>query len=255
MSADLILTRTEMETRQNFKYRRSRDLLLLLLFCLIVVLSGLMGMTLLSIPQGIDGLGLKVSEKLHLSGVESPVTAVLLNFRGYDTMLEVVVLLLAVIGVWSMAKAPISLRSSADAGPVQNEAVRLLTPLMLLAAAYLVWQGSHLAGGAFQGGAVLGAAGVLLLVSELAWLQKISALPLRSGLVLGPFVFLGVAIWCMVAEGIFLAYPQGASGALLLLIETFCAISIGLTLASLFAGGRPKDDLLKRRENDNQPFI
>ncbi len=31
------------------------------------------------------------------SGVEHPVTAVLLNFRGYDTLLEIAVLLLALL--------------------------------------------------------------------------------------------------------------------------------------------------------------
>src|SRR5690242_11443125 len=40
-----------------------------------------------------------VTAKMKQSGVEHPVTAVLLNFRGYDTLLEVAVLLLALLGV------------------------------------------------------------------------------------------------------------------------------------------------------------
>jgi len=33
------------------------------------------------------------------------------------------------------------------------------------------------------------------------------------------------------------------AGWLILLIETACALSIGLTLALLFGGGRPEDDV------------
>ena len=40
-----------------------------------------------------------VAAHMAESGVEHPVTAVLLNFRGYDTLLEVAVLLLALLGV------------------------------------------------------------------------------------------------------------------------------------------------------------
>ncbi len=174
--------------------------------------------------------------------MESPVTAVLLNFRGYDTLLEVMVLLLAVIGVWSLTKAPVS-NLKTDISPVQMGVVRLLTPVLCLVAAYLVWQGSHLAGGAFQGGAILGAAGVLLLVSELDWLRAVPAFVLRIGLILGPLVFVGTALCCLFFTGELLAYPKGTAGWLILLIETVCALSIGLTLALLFGGGRPEDDV------------
>jgi len=192
-------------------------------------------------PENTSGLTDAVARLQEQSGVESPVTAVLLNFRGYDTLLEVMVLLLAVIGAWSLAKAPFS-GQAADTGPVQMGVVRLLVPLMFLVAAYLVWQGSHLAGGAFQGGAILGAAGVLLLVTELLFLPAIPALPLRIGLVFGPLLFVVIALFCLCLTGHLLGYPEQAAGGLILLIETACAISIGLTLASLFAGGHPEDD-------------
>jgi multisubunit Na+/H+ antiporter MnhB subunit len=141
-----------------------------------------------------------------------------------------------------MTKAPFP-RQEITISSVQLGVVRLLAPLMCLIAVYLVWQGSHLAGGAFQGGAVLAGAIVMMLVSELPWLKTIHSLPLRLGLTIGPIVFLGVACLCLVNGGKFLAYPQDLVGFLLVLIEAACALSIGLTLASLFAGGRPQDDL------------
>ncbi len=213
-------------------------LFLFLVFCLTVAL----GTILCSSSGSISGLASAVARLQEQSGVESPVTAVLLNFRGYDTLLEVMVLLLAVISVWSLTKAPVS-RQKAEISPVQMGVVRLLAPVMCLVAAYLVWQGSHLAGGAFQGGAILGAAGVLLLVSELDWIRTVPAFAIRIGLILGPVVFTGTALGCLFYSGELLAYPEGMAGWLILLIETACALSIGLTLALLFGGGRPEDDV------------
>ena len=234
-------TETEITGKTRNRHRRFdalRLLFLCLIFCLIALLAAILCITSGTTP----GLADAVASLQKQSGVESPVTAVLLNFRSYDTLLEVMVLLLAVIGVWSLTKAPLS-RQKVDISPVQMGLVRLLAPVLCLVAAYLVWQGSHLAGGAFQGGAILGAAGVLLLVSELDWPRAVPALVLRMGLVLGPLVFVGIALCCLFFTGDLLAYPSGTAGWLILLIETACALSIGLTLALLFGGGRPEDDI------------
>ena len=223
-------------------------LFLLLVLCLIILL----GVVLCSFPGNSPGLADAVAKLQERSGVESPVTAVLLNFRGYDTLLEVMVLLLAVIGAWSLTKAPLPGQITAIS-PVQLGAVRLLAPVMCLVASYLVWQGSHLAGGAFQGGAIFGAAGVLLLVSELPWLRKIPVFRLRICLVFGPLVFIGTALICLPFSGDFLGYPKETAGGFILLIEAACALSIGLTLALLFAGGRPDDEIGNESKPVDQP--
>ncbi len=217
-------------------------LFLLLVICMIILL----GYILSNIPGGTLGLEDTVAEFQDRSGVESPVTAVLLNFRAYDTMLEVVVLLLAVIGAWSLTKSPLP-GQVADISPIQMGVVRLLAPVMCLVAAYLVWQGSHLAGGAFQGGAILGAAGVLILVSDFPQIHTISALSLRIGLVLGPLFFVGIAFCCLFFTGDLLGYPEETAGWFILLIESACALSIGVTLAALFAGSRPESGVQKKQ--------
>ncbi len=231
-----------MMSKPGISGRRRFDPFLLLIFLLVLLLTLILARAVCTLPMGGEGLAGEVARFQQQSGVESPVTAVLLNFRGYDTLLEVMVLLLAVIGVWSLATASF-VKNSFATSPVQISVVRLLAPLMCLVAAYLVRQGTHLAGGAFQGGAVLGAAGVLLLVTELPWLSVVPSLLLRIGLLLGPLCFLAVAILCMFSGRQLLQYPSGEAGWIVLLIESACAVSIGLTLASLFAGGRPGGDV------------
>ena len=238
--------------KQNRNRHKQLDTFQRLFLLLVTCLTMFLGAILCSAPQNGPGLAGVVASLQDHSGVESPVTAVLINFRGYDTLLEVIVLLLAVIGVWSLTKAPLPGRVT-GISPVQLGVVRLLVPVMFLVAAYLVWQGSHLAGGAFQGGAILGAAGVLLLVSESPWLRDLSPQYLRIGLVLGPLTFVGVALVCLVVTGNLLDYPGNTAGWLILLIEAACAFSIGLILALLFWGGRPEEEAAKAADEKPSP--
>ena len=130
---------------------RNRWLLLPLLLALAVGL----GYTVLSLPDHAESLRKMVTDKIAVSGVSNPVTPVLLNFRGYDTLLEMVVLLLALLGVWSLGGA--ALRRQAAPVPVLDTLARLLVPVLLVAA-YLLCVGAHSLGGAFQAGSLLGAA-------------------------------------------------------------------------------------------------
>lgn len=210
---------------------------LLLLFTL-----GL-GYTVLSLPGHDAGLQKMVAEQLDSSGVSNPVTAVLLNFRGYDTLLEIVVLLVALLGVWSLNCA--NLIKEAASGPVLIGLARVLTPLLVIVSAYLLWVGAHAPGGAFQAGSVLGAAGVLLLLTGWKFRPGFAAFPLRLALLAGPVVFLTVALLTLLLEKELLKYPQAQAGTIILVIETAATISIGVTLTALFLGYRPK----KSKEN------
>ncbi|MCF7977385.1 MAG: DUF4040 domain-containing protein, partial [Chromatiaceae bacterium] len=160
---------------------------------LIALLTGL-GLVVWQLWVPAPGLSNLVDARLDEAGVAYPVTAVLLNFRGYDTLLELAVLLLALIGVWSLSTAPHL--GDEEPEPALAALSRLLAPLMILVAAYLVWVGAYAPGGAFQAGSVLGAAGVLLRLS--GWRLSLSATgwPLRLVLVLGVavFAFIGLAV-------------------------------------------------------------
>jgi multisubunit Na+/H+ antiporter MnhB subunit len=165
---------------------------------------------------------------------------VLLNYRSYDTLLELGVLLLAVVAVWSLRVAP-RLRPGSPSGPLLEGLLRFLIPLLIITGGYLLWIGAFAPGGAFQGGALLGGACVLVLLGGLAVGPTTGRIALlRTGLWAGLAVFIAVGLGVMAADRWFLEYPVERAKLLILVIETAALISIGLTLGCLFHGGRPE---------------
>lgn len=176
-------------------------------------------------------------ERVPESGASNPVTSVLLNFRAYDTLLELAVLLAALLGIWSLGPA---------AAPYQPAALLLdslvgwVVPMLIIAGGYLLWIGGQAPGGAFQAGALLGAAGVTLALSGRpnaglpgeSWLRVLAAL--------GTLVFVLVGLTLMGLGLGFLTYPPALAKWLILTIETGATLSIGATLAAAFLGGRSR---------------
>lgn len=207
-------------------------------WALSVALLAFLGRALLALPQRPRGLTELALAELPNSGVSNPVTAALLNYRGFDTLLEVAVLLLAIAGVWSLREgrlAPADLR----ARPFVLSLLRIVVPVLLVVGGYLLWIGSFAPGGAFQGGALLGGALVLLLLAGRGRLVIRRERWLRCGLVLGLGVFAGIGGGVMTLTGGLLEYPRESSGTWILAIETAAFVSIGLTFGCLLLGGRP----------------
>jgi multisubunit Na+/H+ antiporter MnhB subunit len=220
---------------------RMRGIPFILISVLTLLIAAALGYAVWTLPPDGAGLGKDVTANLDRSGVSNPVTAVLLNFRGYDTLLEVMVLLLALLGAWSLGMT--TPRREAAPGLVLDTLSRLLAPLLILVAAYLLWAGAHAPGGAFQAGAVLAAAGVLMLLAGWRLPAALAALPLRLVLVAGPATFLLLAVTTLLLEGRLLQFSPEWAGRLILIIETTATISIGATLIALFLGAPPdKED-------------
>jgi len=163
---------------------------------------------------------------------------VLLNFRAYDTLLELGVLLVALLGVWSLGSAAV--HRSVAPEPVLSFLAGMLVPIMILMAGYLLWVGANAPGGAFQAGSVLAASGILLLLSGKRLPVRLMGWPLRVVLVFGLGAFVAVGVTLLPVSGVFLQYPPGLAGGLILFIEAAATLSIGVTLAALFLGGRPE---------------
>lgn len=208
-----------------------------ILLALIVMVVGMLSWALSALPDGETGLRDAVTEQMSRSGVSHPVTAVLLNFRAYDTVLEIGVLLLVLITVWSLGPA-------ANTGPSRpmssllGESNRVLVPVIVIVAGYLLWIGAKAPGGAFHAGALLAGAGLLRLLD--GWRPRRSHHGLlRAGLALGLLTCVAVATVTLAVGGSLLQYPSGWASALILTIEVAASISIGATLASLTLSGEP----------------
>ena len=175
------------------------------------------------------------------TGMANPVTNVLMAFRGMDTMLEKVVLLLAIVGVWSLAadrnwggrQGP---RHEADPKGVLAFLARLLPPAGIVVGIYMLWTGVDHPGGAFQGGAVLASMWLLVIMAGLVDTPPVRNRWLRLILVAGPGLFLAVGLGGLCFGSAFLAYPVAFAKPLILSIEVAMLLTIATTLGLLLAG-------------------
>ena len=180
-----------------------------------------------------------VARALPATGMENPVTAVLLNFRGYDTLLEVGVVLAAVIAAWSVLPGrrleQARLRS---VGPVLPAFARILVPITVLLSGYVLLTGTTTPGGAFGASALLAGAGVVWWSAGRVLPLDRDRAPLRFGMAAGFALFLGTAVGVMAGGRNLLEYPRGWAYPLAVLVEVGSMISIALILSVLFVGER-----------------
>jgi multisubunit Na+/H+ antiporter MnhB subunit len=189
-------------------------------------------------PQSLAG---PVMERLGESGLGNPVAGVLFVYRAFDTLLEKVVLLLALIGVWSLARdedwggIP-GLKLFRQSNSVLTLLARVLPPIGFVFAIYMTWAGADVPGGAFQGGTVLAAMWILVMVAGVRKVPRISSPLLRLAIVAGPVVFLLIGFLGFLVPGQFLAYPEGYAKPLIVVMEIALTLSIGAILGLLIAG-------------------
>jgi multisubunit Na+/H+ antiporter MnhB subunit len=195
----------------------------------------------LSLPEPAPTLAPLAVAHLAQTGLGNPVTAVLMAYRAIDTLLEVVVLLLAVIGIWSLAPDRFwhgrpGLLQREDRHGVLVFFARLLPPLGILVGIHLFWVGSDAPGGEFQSATVLAAMWILAMMAGLVDAPPISGRRLRLLLVAGPLVFLAVGFAGLAMAGSFLAYPPDHAKLVIVAIEVPVTLSIAAMLGLLVAG-------------------
>ncbi len=185
------------------------------------------------LAAGAPVLPAEIDRVLSRTGVSHPVTAVLLNLRAWDTLLELAVLLLALLGARQLGPRRLDL---AEPWPLLRAWARVLAPLLVLAAGYILWRGASAPGGAFQAGALLAAGVVLLRLSGVLPRLRWSFAPLRLLVLGGLLVFLGVALaTAWLGEG-WLNYPDDSAKLIILLIEAVATLSIAASLSLLVIG-------------------
>jgi multisubunit Na+/H+ antiporter MnhB subunit len=203
--------------------------------------AGGIAVAVLSLPDPAPTLAPAVAEHLPSIGLGNPVTAVLIAYRGIDTLLESIVVVFALIGVWSLAPdrawgghpGP---RQQADPNGILAYLARVLPPIGIIVGLYIFWVGADHPGGKFQGATILAAMWLLVMMAGLTDAPPISRTWLRILLVAGPLLFIAIGFAGVLTAGAVLAYPEGYAKLLIKVIEAALMPTLVLTLALLVAG-------------------
>jgi multisubunit Na+/H+ antiporter MnhB subunit len=208
---------------------------------LAAALTGALAVCVLSLPEPAPTLAPEVAANMGATGVGNPITGVLMAFRAMDTLLEATVLLFAVVGVWSLSpdrfwggRAGPAHRS--DPNGILAWLGRILPPIGIVIAIYILWVGADDPGGKFQGATILAAMWQLVIMAGIADEPPISRTSLRLALVAGPAVFIAIGFVGAASAGAFLAWPTGLEKALIVVVEVALMPSLAVTLGLLLAG-------------------
>lgn len=95
-------------------------------------------------------------------GGQNAITAIYLGYRVYDTMLEALMLVIAVVAVGHMSfYSPLTIKdgreSEAKSSAVAVFTIRMLSPILLIYGVYVITMGHMGPGGGFQGGLMIAA--------------------------------------------------------------------------------------------------
>jgi len=206
-----------------------------------VAVATALAAAILLLPDPAPTLAPAAAANAAATGLANPVTNVLMAFRAMDTMLEKVVMLLALVGIWSLAPDRLwggrpGPRHQADPQGMLAFLARLLPPIGVVVGIYLAWTGANHPGGAFQGATILAAMWLLVMMAGLADAPPVDTRWLRLALIAGPAVFLLVGLGGLWLGAAFLAYPAAYAKALILAIEAAMVLTVAITLGLLVAG-------------------
>jgi len=184
------------------------------------------------------------------TGAANIVTAIIVTFRGLDTLGEVTVLFLTAAIVALVLGGNVSGVKPRNwpVGELLQTGTKLLVPLIVLFGAYVFINGHLTPGGGFQGGAILASAVLLLLLANPARRfghQLISRVEAVSGL-----FYVGIGVLGLVLAGGFLdnrILPLGEFGSILSagaipLIYALIGLKVGAEFSSIMASLSESED-------------
>ena len=178
------------------------------------------------------------------TGMHNLVTATLLAYRGFDTFLEVVVIVTALLAVSALPRvAPVGPRPARETAtpvsPVVFFVVRLLAPFIAVFALASLYGGHVTPGGGFQSAAILGALFIALAL-VLGRERAEASLPQRARpwlQAVAPLTFALVALLGWRLTGAFLGMPahdEGLRETMVVALEVGIAVGGAVVLAQLF---------------------
>jgi multicomponent Na+:H+ antiporter subunit B len=137
------------------------------------------------------------------------VTAVLADYRSYDTLGETAVVLTAGLAVILIVPGAIP-RSGPFAyrNPIVEGVAKLIVPFVQIFALYVITHGHYGPGGGFQGGVVLAASMLLLrlVLGKTEEHRRFSPIAARATAIVGMLIYLAAGLLPLLGQGEFLNY-------------------------------------------------
>ncbi len=222
---------------------------------------------------GVPGGGPSISQ-YYLTNTEKDthvpnvVTAVLADYRGYDTMFETVVIFAAGMAVFAILRNT-SKKSKPRHHPkfdtsaqgdhnriIIGTTCRLVVPVIQLFALYVIAHGHHSPGGGFQGGVILGASFILYAMAYglNGALRRFSEKSYMKMACIGIVIYSGFGLACLLLERNFLDYsilqkifhtvdPQTARSHSMLGVEIGVAFTVTAIMFAIYANLSSKGEL------------
>ncbi len=210
-----------------------------------------------------------ITETVELTEVPNLVTAVLADYRGYDTMFETVVIfaagmaIFAILRVMGTSEAPLRADSRDAFSDGDHSRIivgitcKMLIPVIQLFALYVVAHGHHSPGGGFQGGVIMGASFILLAIAKdlddaLKWFSEKNFMILAS---IGIVIYAGFGLLCLFMQRNFLDYgvlkhvmftsEQMARSHAMLGVEIGVAFTVTAIMFAIYANLSSRGELKK----------
>lgn len=198
-------------------------------------------------PPMIVGAGIQ-QDAAEAVGAANFVTAVVLAYRGIDTLGELSILFAAaaaaglVLGTGSPAA-----KSDEDAGFILRRGADLLFPLLLVVGLYIIMHGHLTPGGGFQGGVILAAAFFIPVLARPARGLRHATLSLVEGFAGASFILIGLLALLWDGEFLQPLLSTGVMGSLvsagtLPLLYLAVGLKVGAELAGLLAHLMQRDE-------------
>lgn len=187
------------------------------------------------------------------TGAQNIVTAIIVTYRGLDTLGEVTVLFLtaAIVAlVLSQSKAPSGGSGSGflPSGELLTTGTQMLVPIIMLFGAYVFINGHLTPGGGFQGGAILASGMLLLLLANPA--RRFGHKLIHRVESVSGFVYVALGLAGVAYAGGFLdnrILPLGQFGSILSagaipLIYTLIGLKVGAEFSSILESLEETED-------------
>jgi len=194
-----------------------------------------------------------VDSAISTLGTQNAVTAVVVSFRGLDTLGEVLVLFVAAAGVGFLLRrrknvqGPDAAEDSQGPSEILQTGTMLLVPLILLFGVYIFVHGHLTPGGGFQGGVIIASAMLLIILAQVTDHFNHSLLALIESLSGLTYVILGI-IGLLLGVGFLNTtwLPLGRAGSLfsggaVAIIYSFIGLKVGAELTGVLLALKGQD--------------